>query len=679
MSYNHTQKDIEILFQSKENIYIKINLLNKDLKIIESLDGDLISDDYTIDSESDIRRTINLTLYVRNSSFLIGYDKKIWIDRYVEVYYGILHQRTQKVIYYPMGTYLFNESGYEYSSTNKTLSISCVDLMANFTGLRNGQVMGLTTEIPAGSDIRDSIVKTLTHLGNYNKYRIDNRANSEKDKNLFNISNANNIFHNCNTDGNKISCNIPSGENECYIEYYSTRYFQTNKTYTFSFKKNDSISGYKIKIIVYGKENENEKNQEFISQTNKNILSFNIDSSFTEITYIKISPVYFDNNVSGSKTFDLEEIAIYDGNFNNDNLPSYIDFNNKKEVPYDLKFSAGATVYEILSELNNLESGWEMFFDTDNTFINQKIPTTKDDRYVIDWETLDKIVIDESIDTNFSDIKNSTRIWGKCLDADRTIDDCTNENNVYILNIPDIIPEGNDDIPYGTNIAFKANVNNLKDMKIKVKDTSEGSSFEATYPIVNDGDIPIEANKIIKDSYYVVKYRSKKFYFLGQFQIVYVVKEYNNLPLKDGQTKEEFIEEDKKKEGTNNVKYIINSENIPETYNNDDYYNRFAIDEIGEIRQVLSGGDYDLIYTDDLARQRAEYENWKSMRLNITLNLTIKPILWLDVNQKIQYKSNTTNTIDEYIIKSINGSITNGYISIEAIKFYPLYPFIVED
>ena len=141
MSYTPTQQDIEILYQNAVNIYIQINLLDKDLKIIDNLQGELISDSFTIDADSDIRRTFDLDMFVKDSSFLIGDTSKIWINKYIAIELGLKNQRSGEIFYYPMGTYLFNEIGYNYDPSTKTLSFSCVYIMAQYTGLLNGQEM----------------------------------------------------------------------------------------------------------------------------------------------------------------------------------------------------------------------------------------------------------------------------------------------------------------------------------------------------------------------------------------------------------------------------------------------------------------------------------------------------------------------------------------------------------
>ena len=91
MPYIPTQQDLDILHQHKINLYIIINLLNQDLKTIDNLQGELISDTFTIDAESDIRRTFNLTMFVKDSTFYIDPTSKIWLDKYIEIKVGIMN------------------------------------------------------------------------------------------------------------------------------------------------------------------------------------------------------------------------------------------------------------------------------------------------------------------------------------------------------------------------------------------------------------------------------------------------------------------------------------------------------------------------------------------------------------------------------------------------------------
>ena len=702
MAYNYTQEDLDLIYQNKLNLFITIDLLNKNFQTVENLQGELIDANYTVDAESDIRRNIDLTMYVKDSSFLIGQDTKIWLDKYIKVKIGIKNIRTNNIVYYNIGTYLFNDINYSYNITTKTLTLQCVDLMAQFTGLRGGQMRGLQTIIHEGTDIRQAIIDTVTIEGKYPKYRVENRKNHETTENLFDRDSPSIEYVGCHLDfeNNELLFHIPIGDTVAYVRYYNVAVFEFGETYTIPGdigKDGDQTYDVLFVLRIVGKKGNEEKIQEVPvgSPWPSLVNEFTIDSDFTQLNYIEVrmelSEPY--DEIANARLYNF---WIFKGSgYTIHTAPEFIEYNHQGVVPYDLEFSAGATIYDILDELNNLEAGWEFFFDVNDIFVNQKIPTTIEDSYVLDWETLSPLVIQEDMSTSFETVKNSTRVWGKCLEADRYAT-VTEVDESYAVTLDYIVETDDYDIPNNIMIAITFPETLPTRMILYITDNYANphydentdsivyDTFVKTYNLYRSGNTALKVGDLLPGIPYVFKHKSGGLHLQGQSQVCYVVKEYNELPLQSGQTKEQWIAQDKQNEGTDNVKYIINSESeyiTPDMTEAEkrEYYNPFAIDEVGELRQVLSDGDYEKIYTDDLARQRAEYENWKAMRLNTNLVLEIKPIFWLDVNQKIQYKSKTTGKIEEYIIKTINYSYSSGIMTIEAVKFFPLYPFIVQD
>ena len=93
------------------------------------------------------------------------------------------------------------------------------------------------------------------------------------------------------------------------------------------------------------------------------------------------------------------------------------------------------------------------------------------------------------------------------------------------------------------------------------------------------------------------------------------------------------------------------------------------------INKVLTGGDYDNIYTSDLALQRAKWELYTRCRLLDSVTLTCIPIYWLDVNWLVSITLPNETTVSQYLIKSI--SISEGDTPTQQItmtKYYPYYP-----
>lgn len=166
------QVDIDLLKQRTKTIYTKIQLLNSKMLVMDEIQGAFIEGSVSIDSGSDIRRTFDGTILVKDESYITAETAKIWIDRHVKVYIGFFHQRTGEIKWYSLGIYNFCDNSFDYDAETRTLKVSCLDLMSSIDGTLGGQLIGSETQIPIDSPIRDAIVKTVTQLGGISKYRI---------------------------------------------------------------------------------------------------------------------------------------------------------------------------------------------------------------------------------------------------------------------------------------------------------------------------------------------------------------------------------------------------------------------------------------------------------------------------------------------------------------------------
>ena len=95
-----------------------------------------------------------------------------------------------------------------------------------------------------------------------------------------------------------------------------------------------------------------------------------------------------------------------------------------------------------------------------------------------------------------------------------------------------------------------------------------------------------------------------------------------------------------------------------------------------QVRVVLAGGEYDNIYSNDLARQRAKYEIYLRSRLHDNITIKCLPIYWLDVNQIIEYKlpNSESKDSDYWLVKSVDTEVSvNGTQTINAMRYYSEY------
>ena len=148
-------------------IYIKINLLDLQYNVIDTLEGNLINGSISSDGNSNLRNSCNISMVVTDASFNVQDHGKIWLDRLVKIYVGINDMSTGEVAWTNKGMFLINQPTYKYDSTNKELSFQGVDLMAKMTGLRDGYLT-YNYLIPAGSNVK-SVINAIANANGFTK------------------------------------------------------------------------------------------------------------------------------------------------------------------------------------------------------------------------------------------------------------------------------------------------------------------------------------------------------------------------------------------------------------------------------------------------------------------------------------------------------------------------------
>ena len=168
--------------QTIRNKYIKINLLNFNYLIVDTLEGNSIDGVININSNSDIRRTCNVSLVLTNSTFNVQAGGKIWLDKLIQIYVGIEDSNSGEIAWNNMGIFLINKPSYKYDASNKIMSFEGIDLMSKMTGLRNGYIIGIGDEgytlIPEGSNVRQTIISIIKKCG-FNNYLVSECINED--------------------------------------------------------------------------------------------------------------------------------------------------------------------------------------------------------------------------------------------------------------------------------------------------------------------------------------------------------------------------------------------------------------------------------------------------------------------------------------------------------------------
>lgn len=341
-----------------------------------------------------------------------------------------------------------------------------------------------------------------------------------------------------------------------------------------------------------------------------------------------------------------------------------------KLIPHDLEFSASDTVWTILTKLRDLSAGYEMFFDVDGTFVCKKVATLDSDPVVLDDSILQRLYISETDNGVLRDIRNVSKVWGKCLETDYFTEKCEYDSstNTYKAHFWGIALEDDDGtkvLPTSTKFAVKMSAVNTKEapkLAIYNAETEGGTeTLIGTYDITDSLEQTVSKDFFLADRSFVFRYRRKSMYVLGQYQIVAINKLRNTEPT------EEEKKADIERHNCDDITYTV----IPDS--------PFAIERIGERLKVCSGGEYDDIQAIDDCITRAEYETWLSAKVVYTVSLEMVYIPWLQGNEKVRFTLSATGETKDWVVTSINSSHPYGTMSVTLTEFSPLYNFDVEE
>lgn len=178
MLYSITEQDKSLLKQNyidyRFRFYIK-----KEKQILDCIEQISVIGGYSVNAESDIRRTTSLTLSFANYKDI---ESKIsqWIGYDFVFETGIFNTRDNSYLWYPCGTYVITEAGTQYDAVTNSVTLSLSDHFSKFNGTRNGQIGGAPNIIiPAILEdgtraiLRDVLTTIVKQEGGIDDYIID--------------------------------------------------------------------------------------------------------------------------------------------------------------------------------------------------------------------------------------------------------------------------------------------------------------------------------------------------------------------------------------------------------------------------------------------------------------------------------------------------------------------------
>lgn len=358
----------------------------------------------------------------------------------------------------------------------------------------------------------------------------------------------------------------------------------------------------------------------------------------------------------------------------NDNWEQYRKENETwNAIPFDQEFSSGCSVLSLLTTFRDLYPNYEMFFDMeDNTFICQLKPMCYDDDIFLDNNFIQRILISENTSIDMITVRNVCEVWGQVIDADFYTESCSFSNNIYSCTV-----EGYDEKYYnGDIIAIKIPISNEKEPKLNINNLGVIGIYDES------NDEPIISTKLKSDNVYAFKIKKKRIekkdvinaYLLGQWQVHAI-----NVLTNGKKSSEKVYDSDGNEYSLYSEEYFKKFYNCEQVEMTVVANSPFTVEKLGEILDVKTGEEYKNITSDDLALDRAKWENWKNCRLtdNITITTTLLP--FLDVNRKVTYKPSDSDIEKQYIINSINHDFTGFTTTITMYRFYPLYATLLKE
>lgn len=154
-----SNKDIQALKQTKKVMYCKFEILDANYKVITNpFEGKVLSGNYSINADSDIRRTCNLTIALKNDKDVFNED--ILYNHYLRIYIGYTYLPTKEILYYNIGIYMFDKESFSYDISTNQLSFSLCDLTALMDVEHKGALYGAETYTIAATDIDTGKRKT---------------------------------------------------------------------------------------------------------------------------------------------------------------------------------------------------------------------------------------------------------------------------------------------------------------------------------------------------------------------------------------------------------------------------------------------------------------------------------------------------------------------------------------
>ena len=650
-------EDYNVLKQQYIKKYIRLELLDFQYNIVDELSGNMTKCSINVDSNSDLRRSCDLGFVVTTSTFDIKAGSKLWLDKFVRPYVGYENMRTGEIQWYNQGIYLVNNPQWSYNASTNEISMQALDLMSKLTGLRNGNLEGIPTKIAKDENVREAIIKTI-ELGGFTKY----------------------ICEECKTNDGTI---VPVP--------YDIEIDVGGTIYDILTELRDIMPNYQIYFDING------------------------------VFHYEPIPLAYDDPVLIDD--DLFNNVLISENINTDfeSVKNYVEvLGHTWDVDYyspsESTTVSGGTITPTFADLKELQN---------DTAVGITLPS---DIANVDKVTIDFLGNNDVVDIDNEPVKSLSKDteWifqcvagekGKLPSTYRKLEYIQSSGKQYIdtgVIVKDITEIKVDfqavTILSGENQYASSWVNEQNHIQIGINGNKFMDSGGVTYSQTSSVTartqavgVPVGAVNLHlylfaqSESTGALHYSSGRIFSCQITTADGLVRNFVPCKNPDGVIGMYDIVNDKFYQNSGSDTFIAGTDLGPgdgalpfwrfmghqqaqATSYDDNPSSPFYVGDpigsssVGRIRIVLYGGEYDNIYSDDLAKQRADFEIYQRSRLNDSISMETIPIPWMDANIVVSHRFGQKQEPSKYIVKSFSVDYaTGGTMTINAITWYPYY------
>ena len=650
-------EDYNVLKQQYIKKYIRLELLDFQYNIVDELSGNMTKCSINVDSNSDLRRSCDLGFVVTTSTFDIKAGSKLWLDKFVRPYVGYENMCTGEIQWYNQGIYLVNNPQWSYNASTNEISMQALDLMSKLTGLRNGNLEGIPTKIAKDENVREAIIKTI-ELGGFTKYICEECKT--KDGTIVPVP------YDIEIDVGGTVYDILTGLRDIMPNYQI--YFDINGVFHYE----PIPFAYDDPVLIDD------------DLFNNVLISENINTDFESVkNYVEVLGHTWDvdyyspsdkTTVSGgtiTPTFaDLKELQ-------NDTavgitLPS--DITNVNKVTID--FLGNNDVVDIDNEpVKSLSKDTEWIFQC-VAGEKGKLPSTYRKLEYIQSsgkQYIDTGVIVKDITEIKVDFQAVTILSGENQYASSWVD-YSNHIQIGI--------SGNTFIDSGGVTYSQTSSVTARTQAVGVPVGTVNLHLYLFAQSESTGALHYSSGRIFSCQITTADGLVRNFIpcknpdgVIGMYDVV-------NDEFYQNSGSDTFIAGTDLGPGDGTLpfwRFMGHQQAQATSYDNNPsspFYvgNPIGSSSVGRIRIVLYGGEYDNIYSDDLAKQRADFEIYQRSRLNDSISMETIPIPWMDANIVISHRFGQKQEPSKYIVKSFSVDYaTGGTMTINAITWYPYY------